>query len=453
MIDQRVRKLNKEQVKSGPIVYWMSRDQRMNHNWALLYAQMIAKKQKQPLVVVFALADKFLQATIRQYGFMIRGLLQLQTDFNTKNIEMFILKGEPQIEVVKFIKKNKIGALITDFDPLKIKIKWRNFVKNKINCAFFEVDAHNIIPCWQASNKQEYAAYTFRPKVEKLLDKYLTSFPILKKQNYKFNKKAKLNNFNDLIKNLEIDFDVSEIDWLKPGEKNAKKQLKNFINKKLHNYEQDRNDPNLDAQSNLSPYLHFGQICSQTIVLEINKVKGSFKSKKAFLEELIVRKELSDNFCFYNKNYDNYKSFPKWAMKTLNNHNDDKREYIYSKKQLEQTQTHDELWNAAQNQMIQIGKMHGYMRMYWAKKILQWTKDYKQAQRIAIYLNDKYELDGRDPNGYTGIAWSIGGVHDRAWPKRPVFGKVRYMSYNGAKSKFDVKNYAENNQLTTINTQ
>ena len=158
---------------------------------------------------------------------------------------------------------------------------------------------------------------------------------------------------------------------------------------------------------------------------------------------MIIRRELSDNFCEYEKNYDYFEGFHHWAQKSLNEHRNDEREYIYTDEQFEEADTHDPLWNAAQNQMKTTGKMHGYMRMYWAKKILEWSPSPEIALQVAINLNDKYELDGRDPNGYTGIAWSIGGIHDRAWFERPVYGKIRYMNYNGCKSKFNVFKYIE----------
>jgi len=216
------------------------------------------------------------------------------------------------------------------------------------------------------------------------------------------------------------------------------KQLGNFLEHKLAGYERDRNDPNKDGQSGLSPYLHFGQISAQRIALEVLK---SMKDAGSFLEELIVRKELSDNYCYYNQHYDDMQGFPAWAKTSLSEHEKDRREYLYTLQELELARTHDDLWNAAQQEMLQTGKMHGYMRMYWAKKILEWTESPAAAQAAAIHQNDRYELDGRDPSGYTGIAWSLGGVHDRAWKERAIFGKVRYMSYNGAKSKFDVKTY------------
>ena len=202
-----------------------------------------------------------------------------------------------------------------------------------------------------------------------------------------------------------------------------------------------RNDPNESGQSNLSPYLHFGQLSAQRVAIEVMKSPASDEDKSAFLEELIVRRELSDNFCFYNPHYDATEGFPNWAKETHRIHSDDKREHTYALKEFEQGKTHDPLWNAAQMELVITGKMHGYMRMYWAKKILEWTSNPEEAMRFSIYLNDKYSLDGRDPNGYAGIAWSIGGVHDRAWGERSVFGKIRYMNYNGCKRKFDVAKY------------
>jgi len=241
---------------------------------------------------------------------------------------------------------------------------------------------------------------------------------------------------------------VGELDWIKPGERAAKKMLDEFISNRLKDYDTYRNDPNKKGQSDLSSYLHFGQLSAQHVALEVRNAKIEEKEKNAFLEELIVRRELADNFCFYNQYYNDFEGFPDWARKTLNDHRKDKREYIYPADVFEQAGTHDELWNAAQIEMNRTGKMHGYMRMYWAKKILEWTKNPEEAIKTSIYLNDKYELDGRDPNGYTGIAWSIGGVHDRPWFERPVFGKIRYMSSRGPQKKFDVQKYIANNSVS-----
>jgi deoxyribodipyrimidine photo-lyase len=209
----------------------------------------------------------------------------------------------------------------------------------------------------------------------------------------------------------------------------------------LNGYAEKRNDPNLSWQSGLSPFLHFGMISARSVAIAVKGSSAPAVDKEAFLEELIVRRELSDNFCFYNRKYDQVDGFPSWAKETLREHLRDQRDYVYSEDDLERSRTHDPLWNAAQTQMVREGKMHGWLRMYWAKKILEWSQTPEEALRIALNLNDRYEMDGRDPNGYVGAAWSIGGVHDRAWNERPIFGKVRYMNLNGARRKFDVDQF------------
>jgi deoxyribodipyrimidine photo-lyase len=421
----------------------MSRDHRVNDNWALLFAQELALEQKLPLSVVFCLVPEFLSATIRHYGFMIKGLQEIETELTKKNIDFTLLTGSPENEIPRFIKKSKTSALVADFDPLKIKRCWKAAVGENIDVPFYEVDSHNIIPCWIVSPKQEFGAYTIRPKINRLLPEFLEEFPILRKHPFVLSPHPSKTDWKKTISTLKVNRAVSVVSWITPGEKAARSALKYFLQNRLPAYDEQRNDPNLDGQSNLSPYLHFGQLSAQRVALETSKASANKKAKEAFLEELIVRRELSDNFCFYNENYDNFKGFPDWAKKTHEIHRKDRRDYLYSRDEFEQAKTHDDLWNAAQIEMVERGKMHGYMRMYWAKKIFEWTASPEEPLDIAIYLNDKYELDGRDPNGHTGIAWSIGGVHDRAWFERPVFGKIRYMNYNGCKSKFNVKAYID----------
>jgi deoxyribodipyrimidine photo-lyase len=428
-------------VGEGPVVYWMSRDQRVRNNWALVHSQQIALRLRRPLGVVFCLVPEFMGATIRHYGFMLRGLSEVEENLAAKNIGFSLLRGNPEEEVSRFIRKHGAAILVTDFDPLRIKRQWKRDVKKRLSIPFHEVDAHNIVPCWIASDKQEYAARTFRPKTTRALSEYLEEFPAIKAHPFKWPWKLEPTDWNKVIIGLKVDRSVGEVDWMEPGEKGARKALKRFVSHKLLRYDDDRNDPNADGQSDFSPYLHFGQISAQRVALAVKESKAKESQKEAFLEELIVRRELSDNYCFYNTGYDNYDSFPDWARATLEKHRKDRREYLYDINTLERGATHDPLWNAAQMQMVRRGKMHGYMRMYWAKKILEWTTAPQEALKAAIYLNDRYELDGRDPNGYTGVAWSIGGVHDRPWPERPIFGKIRYMSYGGCKSKFNVAQY------------
>lgn len=438
--NRRIRLLQKGDETTGPVVYWMSRDQRVNDNWALLFAQQIALEKNKPIAVVFNLVPDFLDATIRQYGFMLKGLKTAARLLKEYNIPFFLLTGKPENEIPVFIKQTNASVLITDFDPLKIKRLWKNKISKQISIPFYEVDAHNIVPAFYVSGKEEFAAYTIRPKINKALLEFLDEFPPLIGIKKSEISSAEID-WNKIEKSLTINFNVEEVDWISPGESEALKSLENFLQNKLNKYYELRNDPTRDGQSNLSPYLHFGHISSQRIALEINKTKWNKDSEATFLEELIIRKELSDNFCLYNSNYDSFEGFHNWAKTSLNEHRKDDREFIYSLNKFEKAKTHDDLWNAAQMEMINTGKMHGYMRMYWAKKILEWTNSPEEALKTAIYLNDKYELDGRDPNGYTGIAWSIGGVHDRAWFDRPVYGKIRYMNRNGAEKKFDVNQY------------
>lgn len=436
---RRIHPLNTHPIGDGPLVYWMSRDQRVHDNWALLYAQRLAHEHNQELVVVFCLVPHFLEATIRQYGFMLKGLEEVEVELEKYNIRFHLLLGDPATEIPTYAQKIKAGAIVTDFDPLHIKKKWRESVARSCACAVHEVDTHNIVPCRIASPKQEFGAYTLRPKIRKVLPEYLVDIPSLKKQEREISHKK--TNWKNAYESLRIDMSVPEVTWCTSGEKAARRVLKHFIHERLHAYNTNRNDPTKDGQSDLSPYLHFGHISAQRVALEIKEHGGGHAHIEAFLEELIVRKELSDNFCHYNPHYDSVTGFPAWAQKTLAEHAKDTREYTYTRAVFEHAHTHDPLWNAAQLQMVTTGKMHGYMRMYWAKKILEWTKSPDEALHIALYLNDKYELDGRDPNGYVGVAWSIGGVHDRAWFDRDIFGKIRYMSYNGCKSKFDVEAY------------
>jgi deoxyribodipyrimidine photo-lyase len=441
MNEARIRILQNGKPLSGPVIYWMSRDQRVHDNWALIFAQSLALEKKKPLLVVFNLVPDFLEATIRQYGFMLKGLKEVEAELARYNIPFFLMEGKPEVEIPKFIKKYNSSVLVSDFDPLRIKRIWKREVAKKIDIPFYEVDAHNIVPCLFVSNKLEFAAYTIRPKIHKLLPEFLDEFPSIRKMKKTESSTSDKINWDGVLASLKINREVKEVNWIKPGELAASKSLKDFLENRLERYSEDRNDPNKNALSNLSPYLHFGQISAQRVALTVQQFYQKNPSAETFLEELIVRRELSDNFCYFNPRYDSFDGFHNWAKETLNHHRKDKREFVYSMEEFEHAKTHEDLWNAAQKELIVTGKMHGYMRMYWAKKILEWSKSPEEALRIAIYLNDKYELDGRDPNGYVGCVWSIGGVHDRAWAERPVYGKIRYMNRNGAARKFDVSSY------------
>jgi len=442
MNSDRARILKKARHKRGPVAYWMSRDQRAEDNWALTFAQELAINGGSALGVIFTLSDDFLGAALRQYGFMLRSLVEIEEALAEKKIPFALLRGDPGEAVSDFAEEQSVSAIVTDFSPLATKRSWNERVIQRLAVPVYEVDAHNIVPSWRASPKQEYSARTFRQKIKRLLPLFCEEFPSLKVHPHPWDLGGRVD-WDRIWRDLDVDRTVPEVNWIFPGAAAAREALQRFLNEKLSSYDRDRNDPNRDGQSNLSPYLHFGMISAARIALEAVRADADPKSKAAFLEELVVRRELSDNFCYYNPGYDSFEAFPDWAKKSLNDHRSDPREHLYDQKELERAETHDDLWNAAQREMVLRGKMHGYMRMYWAKKILEWTESPEEAQKIAIYLNDRYELDGRDPNGYAGIAWSIGGVHDRAWGEREIFGNVRYMSRRGAESKFNVGSYVE----------
>jgi deoxyribodipyrimidine photo-lyase len=465
VLDMRARFLNSRMFGDGPVLYWMNRDMRVRDNWALVYAYDLAKKHNTHVVIAYNLVVKFLHGGKRQLEFKTAALRELESDCLKKHIPFRILVDETGTEtatkVLSYADSIGAGAIVTDFSPLRISRRWSDVVRKKATIPVIGVDTHNIVPVWAVSNKQEFGAYTLRPKLHRLLPQFMDMFPAIRSQKVPIPERNDWIHINSLVSEMS---GPAVVDWIIPGEASAHKTLTKFLRDVLPRYATDRNDPNANVQSNLSPYLHYGMISAQTIALAvcdwvgmpIEKILHHAKNKAnvqkdrelklvdhaaAFLEELIVRRELSDNFCFYNESYDSINGFPDWAKKSHGEHANDPREYVYSRSQFEHAKTHDFLWNAAQKEMVCTGKMHSYMRMYWAKKILEWTRNPEEAMKIAIYLNDRYELDGRDPNGYAGIAWSIGGVHDRAWFERSVFGQIRYMNENGCRSKFDVDTY------------
>ncbi|MCX7611189.1 MAG: deoxyribodipyrimidine photo-lyase [Ignavibacterium sp.] len=441
-IEKRTRLLQSGIEGKGPIVYWMSRDQRVSDNYALLFAQELAFQRNTNVVVVFSLVKSFLGATLRQYDFMLKGLQKVEKKLNEFKIPFLLFIGDPQNTIPNFLKDCDANSLVADFDPLRIKRIWKREVARSITIPFYEVDTHNIVPCLYVSDKQEFAAYTIRPKIHNLLDEFLVDIPEIKPNKFSIYAGHK-NDWDKIYSSIEVDNNVKPSKYFEAGEEQAFNTFNDFLKNKFENYHLYRNDPSVEYISNISPYLHFGQISAQRVAFIVKNLFPNHPSSKVFLEELIIRKELSDNFCYFNTKYDSFEGFPDWAKETLNQHRNDKREFLYSEEEFEFSKTHDDLWNAAQSEMVITGKMHGYMRMYWAKKILEWTSSPEEALRIAIYLNDKYELDGRDPNGYVGCGWSIGGVHDRPWFEREVFGKIRYMNRSGAERKFDVKKYIE----------
>jgi deoxyribodipyrimidine photo-lyase len=439
---KRLRALNRAARGPGPVIYWMSRDQRAEDNWALLFAQEMAIDARVPLAVVFALDPAFPGGTRRSFGFLLRGLAETASTLREKGIPFFLLEGTPPEAVNSFTAMVRAGAVVTDFSPLREVRAWKARGAGLFPCPLFEVDAHNIVPCWAASEKAEYGAYTLRPKIFRLLPLFLTDFPRVERHPFPWGEETVSPDFEGALLRVSPPGSVPEVKDARPGTAAGMALLREFLDKRLGTYATDRNDPNRNGVSGLSPYLHFGQVSPQRAAWETSRADVPEESRKAFLEELVVRRELSDNFCLYNPSYDRVDGFPAWARQTLEKHAGDPREALYAPEQLENAATGDPLWNAAQVQMATTGRMHGYLRMYWGKKILAWSPSAEEALAAAITLNDRYELDGRDPNGYTGAAWCIGGVHDRPWPERPVFGKIRTMTASGCRRKFDTETFA-----------
>lgn len=438
-IERRCRRLKNGRRGKGPVVYWLSRDQRVRDNWALLFAQQEALIHKRGIVVVFCLVPDFLGATSQHYAFLLQGLDIVSKELNSLNIDFIMFKDSPQTILPAFLRQIDAHLLVADFDPLRIKKQWKTELLGKVATPIYEIDTHNIIPAWLVSDKKEYGAYTIRPKIHRLLDDFLTDIPTAQPHpvRYTLPTDIPLHNHPSAATNH---LPLADVQY-SPGERVAWKKAKRFLATGLQNYAGQLNNPCLQGQSGLSPYLHFGHLSAQRLAYEILQCPLPAETTAPFLEQLIVRRELSDNFCLYENNYDSFEGFPNWAQETLNQHRKDTREYIYSLDELEAAQSHDPLWNAAQSDLVRSAKLHGYLRMYWAKKILEWTPSPEAAMQYAITLNDRYSLDGRDPNGYAGIAWSIGGVHDRAWKERPVFGKIRYMNAAGCRRKFNTARY------------
>ena len=426
--------------KGRCVVYWMQRSQRSVDNPALEVAVKAANLLGKPCVVFFAPVPFYPHANLRHYRFLQQGIVRIAGGLKKRGIG-FVLRRFPDHSLLRFCEEVRASLVVADENPMREPESWRQTVAKKLRVPFWTVDSDVIVPA-KLLMKEQYGAYTARPVIRRLLPDFLK--PVGN------TKASKTWAMPQGLKSLPVDFDVMDgwpldrsvapVPNIVGGSDQALKRLKRFIKNDLACYPLERNKPELDSTSHLSAYLHFGHIGPHTVALAVQKSSAPRAAKEAFLEQLIVRRELAVNFVRFNPDYDNFESGTAWAHKSLADHAGDPRK-IYSERQLENAQTHDPLWNAAQLQMTLTGFMHNYLRMYWAKKILEWSKTPARAFQMAVYLNDKYELDGRDPNGYAGIAWAIVGKHDRPWFDRPIFGQIRYMSFNSTSKKFDSKRY------------
>jgi deoxyribodipyrimidine photo-lyase len=381
-----------------------------------------------------------------------QGLKDIEEDLASRGVA-FVMRRSPHETPERMFADAGAAMVISDENPMPGPEAWRRKVASQLKIPFWTVDADVIVPSKLIEGAQ-YGAFTIRPRLYRLLPDFLHPCENLKAhQEWKRPRSFYSEPVDEDITRgwKDLDRSVLPVEGWTGGTHAAMKRLRHFVDKILPDYEQSRNKPELDGSSRLSPYLHFGQISPLTIALAVEAAaKKTPKLKSArdgFFNELIVWRELAVNFVRHTKHYDSPECAEPWAKRTIEEHARDERESIYKLHELEHAQTHDDLWNAAQQQMLRDGWMHNVMRMYWAKKILEWTPDIKTAMKYAVHLNDKYFLDGRDPNGYAGIAWAILGKFDRAWNERPIFGKIRYMSGASTGKKFNSKLYMQQMQV------
>jgi deoxyribodipyrimidine photo-lyase len=429
------------------VIYWMQRSQRATDNPALETAIAAANGLGKPVVVYFGLVAGVAGANLRHYQFMVEGLRDVADDLAQRGIA-FVVRKAPDHHFMRFCADVRAALVIGDENPLRAAERTRRQTAAQLRVPFWTVDADVIVPS-RLLQKEQYAARTIRPRIHAQLSHFLR--PIRHHTpRHPWTPPRRLQTLPPdlrLLDRFPVDRSVTPVATWRGGSRAARRVLRRFVATRLTGYAEQRNRPELDATSRLSPYLHFGHIGPHTVALAVRDANASARDREAFLEELIVRRELAVNFIRYNAAYDRLSSAEPWAQRTLAAHRADPRPHRYTPRQLEQAETHDVLWNAAQRQLVCTGWMHGYLRMYWAKKILEWSESPEAAYEIAVKLNDRYQLDGRDPNGYTGIAWAIAGKHDRAWgPERPVYGTIRYMSYASTSRKFDSKAYIERMQ-------
>jgi deoxyribodipyrimidine photo-lyase len=420
------------------VLYWMQQSQRVQFNHALEFAVRTANDRNQPLMVLFALTEAYPEANLRHYAFMLEGLQDVQKQLAARGIAFKIFIGDPVRSVLKAAKK--ASTLICDRGYLRHQRKWRFKVAHAAPCPVIQVESDVVVPVEAASPKAEYAARTIRPKIQRLLSDCLATLRPLKLK-LSDPSLADPEDLEAISARLKIDRSVGPVSsFFAGGHASAVKQLKAFLERRLPDYDHHRNFPHLDGSSMMSPFFHFGHISPLEMVLAVQKSAGPQEAKETLLEELIVRRELAVNYAFYFPDYDRYGGLPQWARRTLAEHSKDRRDPIYTPQQLEAAATHDPYWNAAMLEMKHTGYMHTYMRMYWGKKILQWRPKPEDAFNLTLKLNNKYFIDGRDPNSFAGVGW-IYGLHDQAWKERAIFGKIRYMARSGLERKFDMPGY------------
>ena len=445
--DSRIHVLSDDEpdAKGRYVLYWMQQSQRADHNPALEHAIDLADERDQSVVVGFGLHAGYPDANERAFAFLLEGLAETAEQLAERGIRLVLRTGRPD-RVARDLARDA-SVVVCDRGYLRHQRTWRRDLARAAKRRVVEVEGDVVVPVEAASDKAEYAARTIRKKINAKRDDHVERL----KPGRPGKSSLPLHLSGDLdprqveknLSSLRIDRSVGRVDRFTGGTSEARRRLGGFLRHDLDGYADARNDPSDPQASNLSPYLHFGQISPVEIARKtLAASSGAKKDREAFLEELVVRRELAVNFVWFTDDYDSYSCLPEWARKTLAEHEDDERPRRYTKKQLERAETDDPYWNAAMGEMRKTGYMHNYMRMYWGKKILEWCNTPEYAYRTTLELNNRWFLDGRDPSSYANVGW-IFGLHDRAWTERDVFGKVRSMTAGGLERKFDVDAYVE----------
>lgn len=476
----RTRKLNESTVRADGqyVLYWMTAFRRTQYNFALQRARDWATELAKPLLILEGLRCDYPWACDRFHRFIIEGMVDNRDSLCAGPV-LYYPYVEPQLHagrglVVQLARKACI--VISDDFPCFFHPGMYHSLAKRLDCQFEIVDSNGLMPL-AVADRTFTVAHSYRRWMQKELPSHLEHGP--EPDPLATSAAKRLPRFDELphgvanqwpaadldsllgsngLNELPIDHSVGSV-TTPGGSHAAERQLNTFVKHRLNNYDHDRNEPDVKGSSELSAYLHFGHMSAQQFFWAImhaqdwhpqklrkpngktNGFWGVDENAEAVLDQLCTWREIGFNMCFREPNYDRFDSLPNWAIQTLAEHSIDKRPYVYSLEQLEAAQTHDPIWNAAQRQLVVEGKVHNYMRMLWGKKILHWTRTPEQSLDWMIHLNNKYALDGRDPNSYSGIFWVL-GRYDRAWgPEREVFGKIRYMTSENTARKHQLSQY------------
>lgn len=438
--EDRIAALNDQPIRRGRyVLYWMQASQREHYNHALERAVERANELSLPTLVCFGLDDTYPEANARHFAFLLQGLAETAKALAERGIGFVAHKGSPP-EVALALAPGA-AMVVCDRGYLRHQRQWRDRLADEAPCAVEQIEADVVVPVESVTDKAEYAARTIRPKLHRLMNAHLQP---LRRRPVKHPWQGTLDGLDlsdphRVLAGLDVDRSVKPSERFIGGTSEGERVLAEFIAGRLGRYADQRSDPSLGIESHVSPYLHFGQLSPVWIALQI-KQAGPGPSVEGYLEELIVRRELAINYVQFVPRYDRYEALPDWARRTLARHADDERPYLYDQAALEACDTHDVYFNAAMAEMVETGKMHNYMRMYWGKRILEWAAAPAEAFKRTLHLNNKYFLDGRDPNSYANVGW-VFGLHDRPWKERPIFGQTRYMNAAGLERKFDIDAY------------